>query len=181
MPIVSEVAGDLLDAKEKFIAQQCNCLTVRSHGLSAVIATRFKWADPYSGRASVGGKRNCALPSARDAPGSVRVFSAPKDEKASFKVLCLFAQWAPGKPGVFAKYYPRIHDDTYENRFKWFKECLKELDDNEDIDSPVALPYQIGCGLAGGDWSRYAKALEDAKTEFVIYNLDLMRKRKREE
>lgn len=40
----------------------------------------------------------------------------------------------------------------------------------------VAIPWNIGCGLAGGDWSRYKGLLEWFETrivnEIVLYKLD---------
>lgn len=166
--IVKEVSGNLLDAEEKFVAQQCNCVTIKSHGLSRTLAQKFTWADPYALRKPAGPGRNCAA--IADKPGTIRILSGG----GPFEVVCLFAQWAPGKPGDYIRYYPsKVHKDTRDERLEWFKKCLAILDDK--VDSPVAIPYQIGCGLAGGKWTDYRQALEDAKTEFVMYNL----KRKR--
>jgi hypothetical protein len=171
MTILRVVKGDLLGASEKFIGQQCNCVTVKYHGLSALIVETFPWACPYSVRKPITPTRNCA--STPDKPGTIRVFSSSSGPS----VVCLFAQWAPGKPGDYAKFYPKDHDDTAENRLKWFKECLEKIDKDEEIDSPVAIPFQIGCGLAGGDWDKYHCALKAAKTKFVIYELSRKRKR----
>ena len=40
------------------------------------------------------------------------------------------------------------------------KATLKEIAELPELES-VAFPYQIGCGLAGGDWKQYRAALED--------------------
>ena len=45
--IIKIIKGDLLDAKEFYICQQCNCVTVKSQGLSKYISEKYSWADPY--------------------------------------------------------------------------------------------------------------------------------------
>ncbi len=170
--IIQEKSGDILNSNEKFIAQQCNCVTIKSHGLSAVIAQKWPWANPYSSRTPTKPGNNSANNDSRDIPGSVRILRNPSaSNDASAHIICLFAQWAPGKPGAYSQYYPSYHIDNAINRLKWFQKGLKLLDDDPNIDSPVAVPYNIGCGLAGGNWDHYRKALEDAETSFVIYKL----------
>lgn len=83
----------------------------------------------------------------------------------------LFAQYGPGKPGK---------DDTKGQREEWFKTCLDkvgELKESEKGVRSVALPWGIGCGLAGGDWVVYegiikewAKKNEDV--EVAVYKLE---------
>lgn len=35
----------------------------------------------------------------------------------------------------------------------------------------IALPYRIGCGLAGGDWSEVSKVIDDNLDAYVLYKL----------
>lgn len=161
MSIVNIVKGDILNAKEKYIVQQCNCLTITSHGLSKAIATRFPWGNPYKNRRKL--TNNCAIIEDRDIPGSIRVLqSSDTNDKV---IVCMFAQWGPGKPLTF-KSYPNYQIDTYDNRIKWFKECLEKLKDIGAIE--LAFPWMIGCGLAGGDWTLYKKLIEDFSRETGI-------------
>lgn len=172
MPIVKSVNGDLLQAEEKFVIQQCNCVTVKSHGLSESIIRHFgSWADPYSSRSPVSQGRNCAADKDIDIPGTIRTLENPSSSSSDTKIICMFAQWCPGKPGAYSRYYPTNYDDTTVNRYTWFERCLSKIDDCTEIDSPVAVPYNIGCGLAGGYWPLYRKALDNAETEFVLYKL----------
>ena len=205
MPVVKEVSGDLLKAEEKFIAQQCNCVTVKSHGLSESIIRHFgSWADPYSSRSSVSQGRNCASGKDIDIPGTIRILESPSASSTdtqdligrsgfntqdligrsgfntqdligrsgfNTRVICMFAQWCPGKPGVYSHYYPSDYDDTVVNRFAWFKQCLVKIDEDDKIDGPVAMPYNIGCGLAGGYWPAYRKALDEVETDVILYKL----------
>jgi hypothetical protein len=155
MPIVKKIEGDLFDAKETWILQQCNCVTVRSQGLSASIDR--KWGvNPYCGR---------RLTKEMDVPGTIKIMDSDDGTK---KIICAFAQWAPGKPGHYEKFYSTPpQKDTMDQRLSWFEECLSHL----DIDGKVAVPYKIGCGLAGGNWKDYKRVLIDSDVQFVIYKL----------
>lgn len=144
MPILKIIKGDLLDAEEYHIAQQCNCVTVKSHGLSKVIANKWPEADVYAKRQQLD-SRNCAIN--RSEPGTVE--KCHLDDKI---ILCMFAQYCPGKVGWCSRVYDS--DETAKDRQRWFSECLDIIDDDETI-SVVAMPYGIGCGLAGGNWQKY--------------------------
>jgi O-acetyl-ADP-ribose deacetylase (regulator of RNase III) len=162
MPIIKIIKGDLLESGYLYIARQCNCNTVKSHGLAGVIARKFPWADVYASRKGIG-KRNAAVNP--DTPGTIQIIS--KDNQ---HIVCLFAQWTPGKCGSFQKFYPDLYTDTRENREMWFKMCLDEID-KLGLDE-IAMPYLIGCGLAGGNWTKYEEILNEAKTNIVLYKLE---------
>ena len=161
--ILKSVVGDLLSAPEAYIAQQCNCVTVRAHGLSQAIAVKYPWADVYKHR-SVDGQRNRTTHP--DVPGTVKVLAS--DNRS---VICMFAQWAPGKcHASYSRFYPSaLYSDDETSRRAWFKACLDKIDAlNLDV---VAIPAYIGCGLAGGSWVHYRKMIEAATTQFIIYKL----------
>lgn len=81
-------------------------------------------------------------------PGTISVHSN--------RVINCYAQLVPGKP---------CKNDTAEMRLRWFRQCLFAITKIEGIRS-VALPFGIGCGLAGGNWNReYIPLL----TRFDIY------------
>ena len=74
---------------------------------------------------------------------------------------------------VYAQYYPGLckYNDTKEMRLKWFEECIDKvlmLNINE-----IAIPYNIGCGHAGGDFEDYLKILQklDEKINITLYKL----------
>jgi O-acetyl-ADP-ribose deacetylase (regulator of RNase III) len=166
MPIIKTIKGDLLNAHEPYIAQQCNCLTVTPHGLSTSIGKRFPYAAVYSNRRSMG-QRNCAIETDRSMPGTIQI--AKSINNTDPIILCMFAQWGPGKCGKFNT-YPKTYEDTVENRCKWFQQCLDIIDSNDSI-MIIAMPYLIGCGLAGGDWKTYEIMLNNAKTDIVLYQI----------
>lgn len=150
MPIIKVVNGNLLDAKEPIICQQSNCVTMTSYGLAQQIAEKYPWADVY--------KRRMKTPSVL---GTIQV-----DTHDGKSVIHLFAQYMPGKPN--GRSLPKQNDGSI-HRIQYFKACLEKMDELEL--EVVAMPYLIGCGLAGGDWKVYKAMLEACKTNIILYKL----------
>ena len=163
--IIDTISGDLLCAKESYICQQCNCLTLKSHGLSKSISDKYEWANPYAIRP----KKSANSTSEPDEPGTIVEMSHPLKPDKYPTVLCFMSQWCPGKPNKFNQYYSKEYADTVSEREGWFQNCLDILDENEY--STVAVPYGIGCGLAGGNWTNYKKMLDGCSTKVVVYKL----------
>lgn len=161
MVIIKIIEGDITETNHKYIAHQCNCNTVKSHGLSKTIADKWPWADIYSKRVSIGNRNATINPSI---PGTIQLVTNEDENKT---VICLFALWVPGKPGDYSKYYPKTYNDTTENRQLWFKECLDKIDEL-NLDE-IAMPFKIGCGLAGGNWKNYENILQNAKTKITLF------------
>lgn len=168
------IEADMLDAdivaRTDIIVQQCNCLTLRPHGLSADLVERLgTYADVYGQRAADTTRAtNLAAEYARPAPGTVRFCRPPTSSNTPLPIVaCLFAQWAPGN--IHAKQlqqrYPPCPTapagETAEMRRWWFQQALERFRDAiETMASPpqrlrIAIPWKIGCGLAGGQWSDY--------------------------
>ena len=150
-----EIKGDLLDQKG-FLFQQCNCVTVKAHGLSQSFIKRFgKRADIYGKRAH----RSANTATLPDTPGTYKILNL----RGNTAMVAVFGQWLPGKPRACAHMYSRyrvIHNDTYEDRFRYFEEALNKFVESVDDDRPAYFPYRIGCGLAGGNWDNYRLAIE---------------------
>ena len=160
IPIID---GDLATADVDLIIQQCNCLTVRAHGLSAYLG-EVLGANPYVKRRAVLSRSNLAIKEDRGKVGTIRIYSRKKTTKP-FYLACLFSQFTPGKPQIYYQDVCKEHDivDDYTNRLLWFKQCLKRL--AKKIETlgckTIAFPYKIGCGLAGGDWSVYESVIAE--------------------
>lgn len=170
MTIIEIKKGDLLDATEKIIAHQCNCVTVRSHGLSAAIAKKWPWADMYSKRCPIS-RKNCA--SIPDIPGTTKIMTDPNDEHGQ-QIACLFGQWTPGKPNAFSRYYPKTYPDDRAARLTYFSRSLTSLEhycEKNNIEK-IAMPFKIGCGLAGGNWNDYEQMLENSTLSIILYLLE---------
>lgn len=148
-PLVRVVDGDLLDASEKFICHQCNCTTTYAKGLSASLFHRFPWAECYRR----GGQRT---------PGTIQVCG---DGVSQRFIVNMFAQYGGGKPRG---------RDSQAARLDYFRQCLGQIAKLPGLES-VAFPFLIGCGLAGGDWTRYHAEIERfagiAKVPVVLYKL----------
>jgi hypothetical protein len=162
MVVISTIRGDLLKCVEPTICHQCNCVTIFPHGLSKTLFERYPWANTYGRRPRK--TKNCT--NTPSIPGTIEIDSEPEK-----RVIHLFGQIFPGKPGVHGKHYASVEgkDDRYD-RVAYFKSCLDALDAME-LKEPVAMPYRIGCDLAGGDWLVYSHMLRKCKTRIVLYRL----------
>lgn len=161
MVIVGIINEDILNADQKYIAHQCNCLTKDSKGLAKLIFNKFPYANCYD-------NENKSL-SRRDIPGTFKIMKSNNEDDP--RIINIFGQWIPGK--INSKYllkYPKYQNinETNEIRLEWFKQAIKSLED--EVNSTVAIPNKIGCGLAGGDWSKYYQVLDQSKIKFIIYS-----------
>lgn len=161
------IKGSILDASEQYIVHQCNCVTINSAGLALAIFQKYPYANVYSTRQNV------------STPGSIEVRGNGNDQRY---VIALFGQYYPGKHSydaiekyndtfVFAK-----SSDSLVSREMYFQTGLRLISLIDGIKS-VAFPWQIGCGLAGGDWVSYSNMIQNfAKNnpmiETSIYKLD---------
>ena len=154
MPVFKN--GDILDAKEDIIAHQCNCTTTGSLGLATDIFKRWPSANTYKTRKN---------PSQ---PGTVDAIQLSPDSTPPYYIVNMYAQFRPGKA-------------VNEPRVKWFGLCLDQLQEALDggpgadtAPITVAVPFRIGCGLAGGDWDVYLGMLVEFEQmypgiQIVIY------------
>ncbi len=130
---IKVVAGDILEAKEQFLAHQTNCTTSYARGLASQIFKKFPEADIYKKRKNI---------KDHSKPGTITVIG---------RIINMNGQYSPGRPRG---------SDTAEKRELYFTQCLAEILKIKDIES-IAFPFTIGCGLAGGNWDHYLKMIED--------------------
>jgi O-acetyl-ADP-ribose deacetylase (regulator of RNase III) len=151
MSPVRIVDGNLLDATEQYVCHQCNCTTPNARGLAAALFGRFPYADAYSRRKGV-----------RSKPGTIQICG---DGAANRFIVNMFAQWSPGKPRG---------KDTADQRLRNFRQCLSKIAQIPALQS-VAFPFNIGCGLAGGNWNDYKAEIEAfaqrTRTDVVLYRM----------
>lgn len=188
MVILETVSKDVFDdmgSRWQWLMHMTNCNTVRSRGFAALVPQRMgAWADAYAKRPAIGRRNATSSPSS---PGTIEIYRSGQDrgqDNDRLNVVCAMGMWAPGPPGKWSRSYqalPNGLQDTAEQREKWFAACLRSLDANmlsvagvEDIkDAPVvAVPWGIGCGLAGGNWEAYERMLQEAKTRFLVYKIE---------
>jgi len=160
--------GDLFENTHRYaiLVQQCNCVTTKAHGLSLDIARTFgSYANPYAKRRNMGQHANLANPWDRPDPGTVELLRDENDPSHPV-VACVYGQWSPGAltsaslPSAYPLAPGETSTETALLRERWFSMGLAQLAERvrERFHEPVtiAFPYHIGCGLAGGDWSKYS-------------------------
>lgn len=138
--MIEFVEGDLLEAKEKYIAHQTNCVTKRAAHLAKAVFDRFPYADVYTGRTTP------------NKPGTIRIMG---DGNKQRYVINMFGQYNPGSPKAILDKL-----DGRKIREHYFHQCLLRIYHMDDIES-IAFPYRIGCGAAGGNWTNYLGTLEN--------------------
>ena len=137
--------GNLLDAKEKVIGHQVNCMGV-SGGLAAAVFR--KW--PYAGKDY---NDITTRLSGKILLGMAFFTGQQKDGH----IICnLFGQFEPG-----AAYNPKKLASALEQLANFAKAGGYS----------VALPYKLSCGIAGGDWDEVLGIIERTMdgVECVIY------------
>ena len=175
MPNYELIRGDLLDSDATYIVHQCNCMsTGQAAGIAKVIFERFPWADCYGRRVGL------RPPVIGQMPGDIQVCGGRGDERF---VVNLFGQFYPGGPSLQLR-----EIDHPSCRRGWFNVGVSNIQqmfaDKYYIEEPldgvsVAFPWQIGCGIAGGDWEGYylpridelAAGLEKMGVRTLIYRL----------
>lgn len=147
---INIVNGNLLDAKENIIAHQVNCQGKFGKGIVKQIADRWQEVkDQYLDETYLM-TIDCFGDTSR-LLGVVRICeikSIPNKYVAN-----LYAQDKIATRG------------TYGNKFTdevALKTCLVTLRDlAEQNNLSIALPYNIGCDLGGGDWNEIYKIIQD--------------------
>lgn len=173
MTIIKIVSGDICDTKLNYIMHQTNCVTTKSHGLAKAIFTKWLHGNIYARRKRQSG--NTAKNPSK--PGTVCI----RSDAHGPSIINLFGQWAPGRPnGHWQKIYNTLYadndavnkyEDTKKDRLQFFKDALNELESKISKDESIAVPYKIGCGLAGGNWEQYETLLKNSSLMFVLYKL----------
>jgi O-acetyl-ADP-ribose deacetylase (regulator of RNase III) len=133
--MIEIITGDLLDAKEKYILHQTNCVSNSgAAGIAAAIFEKYPYADCYKDRLE---------PSK---PGTIDIRGDGKENRF---VINLHGQVYPGSCK-----FPFSNLDGLAAREKHFHRGLLRVAQIKDLES-VALNWRVGCGIAGGNWSHF--------------------------
>lgn len=145
------VRGDLFDAKEKYLIHQVNCQGLMGAGVALQVARRF----PHVKQAYVNG---CKMRNAKDLLGCIQIVACdPNDTKKQGQcIINLFGQDKIGR-GKMTDY------DALRKAF--FK--INQLKQD------VAIPYLLGCDLAGGDWNIVSRIIEEECKDINVVAYDL--------
>lgn len=148
--MIKIVDGDILEATEDIIGHQVNCQGVMGAGLAKQI--KDKYPIVYNGYLNYCKNRN-----PHELLGEVQLIQVTNEKYISN----MFAQLNYGRKN--------INYTDYESLIKCLK-YLKQL--ARKYDKSIALPYGIGCGLAGGDWDIVYEIIEKVFDDNVtLYKL----------
>ena len=143
--MIKTIIGDLLEAKEKYIVHQINCVSHYAAGIAQIIFEKYPYSNIYVTRMQA------------DKPGDIIIRGNGLDQRYIV--------------GLTGQYYPGGHSDkeidTEKQRRKYFHQSLIKLAKVSNLES-VAFNFRIGCGIAGGNWEWYLGTLNN----FARYVLD---------
>ena len=170
------VKGSLLD-QPGIIVQQCNCVTVKAHGLSQAIKKVLPYADIYSQRTAQ--TANTCTVKTRGIPGSC-VLSVCSDNFTKPIAASLMGQIAPGRPFQWARVYKiDPSTDSPQIRLNYFRDALEKLlkacqgSKDDERYKRISFPYLIGCGLAGGRWKDYLGTITDFAEKASMHGISV--------
>ncbi len=144
--MITIVEGNILDATEDIICHQVNCIGIMSGGLALQI--RQKYPEVYTHYLEyINGAGTHPL------LGEVQTVLC-HDGKV---IANLF-----GQDGVGTKQIQTDYEALATSLAGIL--CIAKMVGNDTI----AIPYEIGCGLGGGDWNIVYKIIEDI---FVDYDV----------
>lgn len=148
------VNGDLLNATAEYICHQVNCMGVMGSGVAKQI--REKWPRAYT-------QYHDACEQYTQEHGKDWLLGKIQVVKVcdNTRVVNMFGQLNYGRGGS-------QYTDMNALR-RCFKTLAKEVKPGETI----AMPYRIGCGLAGGDWGSVIDMISEIFSE---HHLTLYRK-----
>jgi hypothetical protein len=133
--MIEIITGSLLDAKEKYIAHVTNAISItKAAGIARTIFDKYPYADCYADRTE------------QSKPGTIDIRGDGKDNRY---IINMHAMVYPGRCR-----YPQSSLDGLAARQKYFYHCLLRVSKIVDLES-VALPWRVGCSLAGGSWEHY--------------------------
>ena len=151
--MIKTINGNILNATENIICQQVNCMSVMGAGLAKQIINKYPEVHPSYKRFCKGCKDN----DNRNLLGSIQTIPT-----ADGKVIAnLFSQYDYGR-------------DKQHTDYNALRECFRSLlKVSEMFDDSIAIPYGIGCGLAGGDWYVVSNIIEEVFGQY--YNVTVYR------
>lgn len=144
------VNDNIFNTNCEYIMHQVNCLGIAGAGLAKQIRDRHPdWFEAY--------KLQCKLVGSL---GDVQVVSIG-DEKYK-GIINVFGQFSIGASTQQTSYI------ALTSAFQKLKNFLPER-------TTIAIPYKMSCGLAGGDWNKVLKIIEeqlDGYFDITIYKKD---------
>lgn len=144
--MITIIEGDILSAEEEVIAHQVNCRGVMGAGLAKQIKKKYPVAFKEY-------KEKCnEFENREDLLGTAQVVSVGDNKQ----IANLFAQLTYGTKKKQTDY------DALRKALSDLKSFLKQYN------LSLALPFGIGCGLAGGDWEIVSSMIEEIFEDYPV-------------
>ena len=147
--MIKEVKGNILEATEDVICHQVNCMGIMGGGLALKI--KNKYPEVYKEY-----KDFCKK--SRQVLGNV----CPVICHDGKIIANLFGQYDYGRDKQYTNY--EALEESLQNLFFLIK----------PFKSTIAIPYKLGCGLAGGNWNIVYGIIEKVFEDYdvTIYNFE---------
>lgn len=140
--MLKTINGNLLESDCDVIIQQANCFATMGAGIAKQIVAK------YPGVLTV--DRNFAIKiGSSDRLGH---FSSYFDQKDNVEIINMYSQ----------HHYGRGQNQT---DYDAMRNALARIAKSVKPDQKIGLPFGIGCGLAGGDWTTVKYLLQDFSKE----------------
>jgi len=147
--MIKIVDGDILQASEKLVVHQVNCMGVMGGGIALQIRKQFpKVYSEY--------KRLCSHTEPNQLLGTIQCVEDNLDRV----FINLFGQLDYGR------------NKQYTDYVALKRGLVNVCNIAKQYNVPVAIPFNIGCGLAGGGWDVVYKMIEEV---FGDYDVTLYR------
>lgn len=146
--------GDVLQAKEKYIAHQVNCLGVMGAGLARQVANRYPHVNEIYRQVCVDNTDKQSL------LGKIQIAPCDVDD-VSLEKQCIINVFGQLNTGV----------DQCQTDYDALKDAFTLVN---ELKVDIAIPYLFGCGLAGGDWTIVTEIIESTCPDINvnIYKFD---------
>lgn len=143
------INGDLLNAKEDIIVHQVNTIGVMGAGIALQI--KKKYPIVYQKYTKLIGQTDVR----EDLMGCCQIISVGNRGKDNIKYVAnIYGQLDIGR---------NKQQTDYNALSKSLEELFSFAKKNQ---LTVALPYNIGCGLAGGDWNVVSRLISEAADDY---------------
>lgn len=152
------IKGNLLKTPFQYIAHQVNCIGVMGAGVAKQIKEKERAVyDEYKKILNHKGAKHMLGKSWEVRCGDKRYIN-------------IFGQYDCGHDKQQTNY------EAFKSAFEHAINNIRLWEVHKDFTLTIAIPYKIGCGLAGGDWNVISEILESIEKEqnvvFVAYDIE---------
>lgn len=154
--MIKIVKGDILQASEDIIGHQVNCQGVMGAGLAKQIRNKYPHVYDEYRKLCLSTENKYSL------LGEIQIIKTDINSMFGQRIVNIFAQYKYGRNKIQTDY------DALRSGL----EKINALRQSKSMyNSSIALPYGIGCGLAGGDWTVVYRMIDEIFDEVTLYKL----------